>query len=30
MEFLEKIEKSGLDKKKFETDIKYFSEWFEK
>lgn len=30
MFFSEKLEKSGADKKKFETDMKFFCEWFEK
>ena len=28
--FQKELEKSGADKKKFETDMKYFTEWFEK
>tara|TARA_B110000285_G_scaffold234875_1_gene313468 strand:+ start:585 stop:788 length:204 start_codon:yes stop_codon:yes gene_type:complete len=30
MYFSDKVEKSGADKKKFETDMKFFCEWFEK
>lgn len=30
MYFSDKLQKSGSDKKKFETDMKYFCEWFDK
>ena len=29
MYFSDKLEKSGADKKKFETDMKFFCDWFE-